>query len=88
MQIRREGQQQSNNAHGLSILQYPQLEFDPPGGPLGTIELPVRDGAARAQNKYHVVVTGDCGLYGRWQTLVRLQREILFLGVSSVLPRV
>lgn len=62
----------SKQAYATSQQQYPEMEFDPPGGPLNKIELPPANNSQPSQpGKYHVVVTADYGKYGRWQTLVR-----------------
>lgn len=69
--MKRAGARRSKNAHAFSLAKFPEVIFQPEGGPVGKIEAP--DGHEPAvPGKYRVVVTADCQIYGRWQVLVSL----------------
>jgi hypothetical protein len=71
-QVKAAGALASRAAYKESLDKHPEVELDPAGGPLEQIILPQADGQRRTPNKFHVVVTADFGIYGRWQTLVGL----------------
>ena len=72
VQVQEEGRRLSAEAYEASKQQTPEMEFEPPGGPLEEVVPPPATASQPAQpGKYHVVVTADFGKYGRWQTLVR-----------------
>jgi ABC-type Fe3+-hydroxamate transport system substrate-binding protein len=81
-QILAEGRKLSQGAYERSIALHPEVAFEPAGGPMHEVVPPQAQPQAQKQSsgKYHVVVTGDCGLYGRWQMLVRLRADAQLLG--------
>eukprot|EP00892_Ulva_mutabilis_P007553 jgi/Ulvmu1/516/UM001_0524.1 len=64
-----EGQLKSEAEYILSLARYPEVKFEPAGGPIKRI-VPLKDDTEPQNDKYHVVVTMDCQVYARWQTLV------------------
>ena len=66
-----DNRQRSRAAYAASEARYPHVSFEPANGPLTEVVLPAPK-EAKQYGQYHVVVTADGGLYGRWQTLVRL----------------
>eukprot|EP00892_Ulva_mutabilis_P007542 jgi/Ulvmu1/515/UM001_0523.1 len=53
----------------LSRARYPEVEFEPTGGPIERIA-PLEDDTEPENDKYRVVLTVDCQTYARWQILV------------------
>lgn len=70
-QIRREAAAANEVAIADSLALMEDIKIEPPGGPVESITLPDPKGRPVLKGKYHVVVTNDYHLYGRWQTLVR-----------------
>ena len=60
----------SQLAYEETIKMYPEVEFDPPHGPVPDF-VPARLDGDVIPNKYHVVAVGDCKSYQGWQFLVR-----------------
>ena len=83
MQVLIDAEKRSLDAHQASLRAVPPMHFQPPGGPVATVT-PAQVSESQRQaavGKYHVVVTADCGLYGRWQTLVRSATPCMRCGV-------
>eukprot|EP00892_Ulva_mutabilis_P006047 jgi/Ulvmu1/3814/UM018_0025.1 len=68
-EVKRAGARRSKNAHAFSLTKFPEVPLLPEGGPIDKISPPVSD-ELPSPGKYRVVVTADCGIYGRWQVLV------------------
>ena len=70
-QILEEHRRLSKSAYEHSLAFLSQRAVEPPGGPLPRVAPLPLGNTTELKGMYHVVVTADGGVYGRWQTLVR-----------------